>query len=65
MLTFMGKRDTDRESDAALWERVARSAKPLHKRRPAPKAATPKPQSKQAVKETAAAAKPGFSERKP
>ena len=55
----MGKRekDTELESDAELWARVARSAKPLHKRRPAPPAQPPKPRPKSA-KEAASAAKP-------
>jgi DNA-nicking Smr family endonuclease len=59
MLADMGKRDTDTEleSDAELWARVARSAKPLHKRRPAPPTQPPKPCAKPA-KEAASAAKP-------
>ena len=57
MLPAMGKRETDSESDAELWERVARSARPLHKRRPAP-AQPPKPRAKPTGKEGAAAAKP-------
>jgi DNA-nicking Smr family endonuclease len=58
MLAIMGKRDTDLESDAELWARVARSARPLRKGRavPVPTAAA-KPRSKPAVKELAAPAK--------
>jgi DNA-nicking Smr family endonuclease len=60
MLPLMGKRDTDSEleSDAELWARVARSAKPLHKPRPAPSAQASKPRAKPAAKESAPAAKP-------
>ncbi len=36
----MGKRDTDLESDAELWARVARNARPLGKGR-APSSAEP------------------------
>lgn len=39
MLRPMGKRDTEHESDAELWARVAQSAKPLKKGRAAPKEA--------------------------
>ena len=53
----MGKRDRDLESDAELWARVARSAKPLHKGKPARRVATPRPRTKSA-KEAASAAKP-------
>jgi DNA-nicking Smr family endonuclease len=56
----MGKRDRDAEleSDAELWARVARTAKPLHKKRPAPAAQPAKPRAKAAAKETATATKP-------
>jgi DNA-nicking Smr family endonuclease len=55
----MGKRDTESEleSDAELWARVARSAKPLHKRRPKPAAPPPEPHAKPTAKEAAPAAK--------
>ena len=55
----MGKRDTDSEleSDAELWARVARSAKPLHKPRPVPAPQPPKPRAKPA-REPASEAKP-------
>ena len=33
MLGAMGKRDTELETDAELWARVARGAKPLEKGR--------------------------------
>lgn len=46
------------ENDLELWERVARSAKPLHKSRPKPAAAPPRPRPKQAAKEAAPPAKP-------
>jgi DNA-nicking Smr family endonuclease len=49
----MGKRETENGGDAELWERVARSAKPLHKGRAAAKAVPPKPRRKP-VKEAAA-----------
>ena len=56
----MGKRekDTELESDAELWARVARSAKPLHKPRAKPAAPLPKPRAKPAAKVAAPAAKP-------
>jgi DNA-nicking Smr family endonuclease len=49
----MGKRDTDTdiESGAELWARVARSARPLTKARAAPVAAAPKPRAKAPAKE--------------
>jgi DNA-nicking Smr family endonuclease len=54
----MGKRDTDLESDAELWARVARSAKPLRKGRAAvAPAAPPKPRPKPAVSQSASPAK--------
>jgi len=42
----MGKRDSELESDAELWARVARSAKPLEKSRAAHTADAPKPRPK-------------------
>ncbi|HEX9752069.1 MAG TPA: Smr/MutS family protein [Methyloceanibacter sp.] len=55
----MGKRDTDLESDAELWARVARSARPLPKgQRMAAPAAPPKPRAKPAVKEASSPVKP-------
>ena len=42
----MGKRDSKPESDAELWARVMRSAKPLEKPRPAPPAQPSKPRAK-------------------
>ena len=54
----MGKRDTDLESDAELWARVARSARPLKKGR-APAADAPrKAPARPPVKETALPVKP-------
>lgn len=38
----MGKRDTDLETDAELWARIARSARPLRKGRTAAKPEPPK-----------------------
>ena len=53
MLVPMGKRDTELETDAELWARVARSARPLKKGRTAPAVealkARPKPPAKQAA----------------
>ena len=46
------------ESDAELWERVARSAKPLRKPRRLPAAPLAKPRAKPAAKQPAPAAKP-------
>jgi len=46
----MGKRETDTESDDELWERVARTARPLNKGR-APKIQAPKPRAKPAPAE--------------
>ncbi len=55
----MGKRDTDLETDAELWARVARSARPLKKgRAAAAPAAAPKPRPKPAAKESSPAVKP-------
>ena len=54
----MGKRDSDLETDAELWARVARSARPLKKGRgAAAPVALPKPRSKQAAKESTPAVK--------
>jgi len=52
MLTVMGQRDTDAEleSDAELWARVARSARPLKKGRAAPSAGKPKTRAKTPAK---------------
>lgn len=49
MLTAMGKRDTELETDAELWARVARSAKPLEKGR----SVTPKVEAKARAREPA------------
>ena len=49
MLTAMGKRDTELETDAELWARVARSAKPLEKVR----SVTPRVESKARAHEPA------------
>src|SRR3990170_918245 len=54
----MGKRDTELESDAELWARIARSARPLKKGR-APAADAPrKAPARPPVKETALPVKP-------
>jgi DNA-nicking Smr family endonuclease len=53
----MGKRGHSDDSDAELWARVARSARPLHKRVPA-KVDTPKPSPKQPAKEPTSSGKP-------
>jgi DNA-nicking Smr family endonuclease len=60
MLPAMGKRDRDAEleTDAELWARVARSAKPLHKSRRVAAVQAPKPRPKPAAKGTAPIAKP-------
>ena len=60
MLPAMGKRDRDAEleTDAELWARVARSAKPLHKSRRAAAVQAPKPRPKPAAKGAAPIAKP-------
>ena len=47
----MGKRDSELESDAELWARVARSAKPIAKGRIAPTVEPPKPRAKAPAKE--------------
>jgi DNA-nicking Smr family endonuclease len=56
----MGKRDTDAdlETDAELWARVARSARPLRKGAVVPRAAAPKPRAKPASKQSSPASKP-------
>jgi len=55
MLAPMGKRDSDLETDAELWARVARSARPLRKgRAAAAPGAAPKPRSKSQAKEPSA-----------
>jgi DNA-nicking Smr family endonuclease len=54
----MGKRDTDLETDAELWARVARSARPLRKGGDAAASVAPsKPRPKQAAKESSPAVK--------
>jgi DNA-nicking Smr family endonuclease len=50
----MGKRDSDLETDAELWARVARSARPLGKRPASAPPAAPKPRAKPAAKDIAA-----------
>ena len=49
----MGKRDTELETDAELWARVARSAKPIAKGRIAAAVEAPKPRAKAPAKEPA------------
>ena len=56
MLGRMGKRDSDLETDAELWARVARSARPLKKGTAGP--ATPKPRVKRVVADVPPVAKP-------
>ena len=52
----MGERDTDLETDAELWARVARSARPLKKGSAAgAPVAPPKPRARQAAKESSPA----------
>ena len=53
MLGPMGKRDTELETDAELWARVARSAKPIAKGRIAAAVEPPKPRAKPPAKEPA------------
>ena len=53
MLGPMGKRDTELETDAELWARVARSAKPIAKGRVAAAVEPPKPRAKAPAKEPA------------
>jgi DNA-nicking Smr family endonuclease len=57
MLASMGKRDSDLETDAELWARVARSARPL-KKGTAAAPAPARPRAKPAVAEVPPAAKP-------
>jgi DNA-nicking Smr family endonuclease len=59
MLMVMGKRDNeaDLESDAELWARVARSAKPLREGKMA-KSGAAKPPAKPAAKDSGPAGKP-------
>jgi DNA-nicking Smr family endonuclease len=54
----MGKRDSDLETDAELWARVARSARPLRKGPVVPHAVAPKPRPKPAAKEALPSTKP-------
>jgi DNA-nicking Smr family endonuclease len=58
MLALMGKRDTDLESDAELWARVARSARPLKKGRAAAAGEPPKQRARAPAKESAPPVKP-------
>jgi DNA-nicking Smr family endonuclease len=60
MLPVMGKRHTDAqlESDAELWARVARSARPLKKGRPARADPPSKPRAKHLAKEATPPPKP-------
>ena len=59
MLAAMGRRDSDFETDAELWARVARSARPLKKGRAATApVSAPKPRPKPTAKESTPAAKP-------
>jgi DNA-nicking Smr family endonuclease len=58
MLAGMGKRDSDLETDAELWARVARSARPLRRGTTAAPATAPKPRAKAAPKESSPGAKP-------
>lgn len=53
----MGKREHDHESDTELWQRVARSARPLHKGRAA-KINTTKPRPKPTPKASTPSVKP-------
>jgi DNA-nicking Smr family endonuclease len=57
MLALMGKRDTELETDAELWARVARSARPLRKAATVAPAAAPKPRAKAAPKQSSPPAK--------
>jgi DNA-nicking Smr family endonuclease len=54
----MGKRDNNLETDAELWAKVARSARPLRKGPVVPRAATLKPRAKPPAKEASPPAKP-------
>jgi DNA-nicking Smr family endonuclease len=61
----MGKRDTELESDAELWARVARSARPLKKGRAAAAGEPPKQRGRAPAKETAPPVKPAPKAAKP
>jgi DNA-nicking Smr family endonuclease len=61
----MGKRDTELESDAELWARVARSARPLKKGRATAAEAPRKARARPPVKETSAPPKPAPKTPKP
>jgi DNA-nicking Smr family endonuclease len=61
----MGKRDTEHETDAELWARIARSARPLRKGVAAPKVETPKPRPKPAGKQASPSFKPAPKAPKP
>jgi len=65
MLASMGKRDTELESDAELWARVARSARPLRKASAAPVAEPPKPRAKAAAMKASPPPKPAPKAAKP
>jgi DNA-nicking Smr family endonuclease len=54
----MGKRDSELETDAELWARVARSAKPIAKGRVAPVVEAPKPRPKQKTNDAPPPPKP-------
>jgi DNA-nicking Smr family endonuclease len=54
----MSKRDTDLETDAELWARIARSAKPLGKGRGVRSAEPAKPRAKAPAKEQGAPPRP-------
>ena len=54
----MGKRDTELETDAELWARVARSAKPIEKGRVPPTVEAPKRRTKASAKEPSTPVKP-------
>ena len=54
----MGKRGQDHDGGAELWERVARSTRPLHKARPTAKSAIPKAVKKPEAKEPQSALGP-------
>jgi DNA-nicking Smr family endonuclease len=57
----MGKRDTDLETDAELWARIARSAKPLGKGGGVRAAGPAKPRAKAPAKEQAAPHRPSVA----
>jgi DNA-nicking Smr family endonuclease len=54
----MGKRDSELETDAELWARVATSAKPIAKGRIAPAVEAPKPRPKQKTNDAPPPPKP-------